>query len=89
MAKGQYLTRHQQGIVKRFYEHADTRVVVGLQELLSELFLAAGTPKAEALWTKAAALLQKANVKGPQVDKILGEKNLEALGRLIAEIGKK
>ena len=45
MAKGQHLTPHQQRIVSRYYEHADTVAITKLQEAVSDLYLAT-TPKA-------------------------------------------
>jgi len=40
MARGQYLTPHQKGIVKRYYEHKDTLATQKLGEIVSDLFLA-------------------------------------------------
>ena len=59
MAKGQYLNPHQQGIVNRYYEHLDSMTAQKLGELVSDLYLAEGTAKAEKLWESAGRVLTK------------------------------
>ena len=48
----QYLTGHQKGIVSRFYANQDARVVVKLQELASDLFLAPSGDAAAKKWAE-------------------------------------
>lgn len=44
MAKGQYLSSHQKGIVRRYYTHRETLLLTKLQEAVTELFLAEKDP---------------------------------------------
>lgn len=66
MAKGQYLTAYQQGIVKRFYEHRDTVLSQRLAELVSEIYLAESEKQRAKLWKSALETLRKAGV--PEAD---------------------
>ena len=86
MAKGQYLNPHQQGIVNRYYEHLDSITAQKLGELVSDLYLAAGTAKAEKLWETAGRVLTKTSANQAEVAKILAEHNLEGLARIVNQI---
>lgn len=86
MAKGQYLSRHQQGIVRRFYDHADTRTTQKLQELVSDLYLATDEKVKAELWKSAADMLGKTNVNPARLEKAVAERNLEVLAKLVGEV---
>lgn len=86
MAKGQYLSKHQQGIVKRYYEHADTRQLQRLSELASDLALASDAKSADRLWKSVEGLLVKLKADPAQVRTILGERSVEALARLASQL---
>lgn len=84
MAK-QNLSRHQQGIVKRYYENRDTIMATKLSELVSELYLAEGK-KADALWKRVRTALDNTKVEPKRIDAIIDAKDLEALARLVGEL---
>ncbi len=86
MAKGQYLSSHQKGIVKRYYEHADTISLQKLQEAVSDLYLAGTGKAAERLWKTAQTALAKSGADPARVARIVAEKNVEALARLVGEL---
>ena len=54
----QDFTRHQQGIIKRYYENIDGISLQKLSELVTELYLAEGK-KREKLWKTAVSAMQK------------------------------
>ena len=85
MPKGQNLSRHQQGIVKRYYENRDTIMATKLSELVSELYLAEGK-KADALWNRIGTALANTKVQPKRIDAIVEAKDLEALARLVGEL---
>lgn len=85
MAKGQHLTRHQQGIVKRYYEHRDTISLQKLGELVSELYLA-DAKKAAKLWESARLALAKSGGDPKQIDAILLKKDVAGLAALVNEL---
>jgi hypothetical protein len=86
MAKGQHLSRYQQGIVRRHYDHADSQTAMKLQELVSELYLAADNKKRTKLWDKAGDLLAKAGANQARIDKVMTERSPEALAALVNEL---
>lgn len=83
MAKGQHLTRHQQGIVKRYYDNLDTISLQKLSELVSELYLCTDAKKADRLWLTAETALRKV-IKDPRkVDPIINARDVKALAALV------
>jgi hypothetical protein len=89
VAKGQYLSGYQQKIVKRFYEHADTRTVAALQEAVSDLYLAPDEKARAKLWTKVEGLLAKAGTNKARVEQVLQARDVKALAEVVGEITKK
>jgi hypothetical protein len=89
MSGGQYLTPRQKAIVNRFYEHADTRTIAALQELVSDLALADPSSKdAAKKWAKAADLLTKAKVAPAQIARVCDAKNIKGFAELVATLSK-
>jgi len=86
MAKGQYFTPRQQSIVKGYYEHQDTAAAQKLGEIVSDLYLAVGTPKADKLWEGVGKALARTKANPVEVAKVLAEKNLEGLARIVNQI---
>ena len=60
MAKNQYLSPHQKGIVKRYYEHKGSIASQKLGEVVSELYLCESEKKANRLWKSARTALLNA-----------------------------
>jgi hypothetical protein len=85
VAKGQHLSRHQQGIVKRYYEHRDTLMIQRLGEMVSELYLSDGK-KAEKLWVSAAAAMEKSGADRARVKQIVEARNVAGLAALVNEL---
>jgi len=87
MAKGDYLSNNQQKIVKRYYEHKDTLMAAKLGEIVSELYLATDDPKKQdRLWKSATTALKNSKANRVAVDKVLAERNLQGLARLVNEL---
>ncbi len=86
MAKGQNLTRHQQGIVKRYYENRDTLMAQKLGEIVTELYLATSEKKAASLWARADKALRNTDVKKERIDALVASRDVEALARLVNEL---
>lgn len=85
MAKNQYLTKYQQGIVNRFYEHRDARVVQRLQELVSEIYLATGENALKKKWDVVAKELEKTNAGAAVVARIVTARDIKALAALLSD----
>ncbi|MCG3122638.1 MAG: hypothetical protein GIKADHBN_01030 [Phycisphaerales bacterium] len=86
MAKGQHLSRYQQGIVKRYYEHADTRVVTSLQELVSDLAVAETDAAKTRLWKRAADMLGKTAADPKRTAAIVAARDVKGLAQLVGEL---
>jgi hypothetical protein len=86
MAKHQHLSRYQQGIVRRYYEHRDTLAITQLQELVSTLALGEGRPSdIQRRWDRAAELLARVGVPQSRVEAIIAGRDLK---KLAEEVGR-
>lgn len=85
MARGQYLSPHQKGIVKRYYEHKDTLAVQKLGEIVSELYLCTDPKKADCLWQRAHKALIGADANRVFVDKLMKDRDVKRLAAYLGE----
>lgn len=78
-------SRHQQGIIKRYYRNLDKIQVQRLSELVTELYLAEGKKK-DRLWESAAAAMKKLEVPQSRIDHLVGKKDPVLLAALVKEL---
>jgi hypothetical protein len=78
-------SRHQQGIIKRYYNNLDKIQGQRLAELVTELYLADGKKK-DKLWQTAAAAMQKLKVPQARIDHLLAKKDPALLAALVKEL---
>lgn len=79
-------TRHQRGIINRYYEHFDTIALQKLSEIVSDLYLAEGS-KASKLWESAKTALGKlVSPDDAQAVKVLAERNIAGLAKLVSDL---
>ena len=81
-------TKHQQKIIKRYYQNLDQISLQRLSELVADLYLSVGK-KRDKLWESAAACMQKLEVPQPRIDHILKEKKPELVAGLVKELSAK
>ncbi|MDH3583376.1 MAG: hypothetical protein OER86_04095 [Phycisphaerae bacterium] len=86
MAKGQSFSRHQQGIINRYYEHQDTILSNRLGEIVSDLYLADAESKRKRLWSRAAQALAKSKVEPKRYEPLVASRDLQALATLVNEL---
>jgi hypothetical protein len=86
MSKGQYLSHHQQGIVKRYYDNQDTLIVTKLAELVSELYICDDEKKAASLWKSVQTALKKTSVDPLKAARIVNEKRKEDLAQVVQQL---
>lgn len=86
MAKGQHLSNHQRGIVKRYYEHRDSIMANKLGEIVSELYLATDAKKAERLWKSARTALENTETAPAVIDQIVGSKDVRKLAEIVGRL---
>ena len=84
MAK-QHLSRHQEGIVKRYYQNHDTIQANKLSELVSELWLAEDPKVQTRLWGKAQVALMRMGVDATRVGAVVAKRDMEALAKLVSQ----
>jgi hypothetical protein len=78
-------SKHQQGIIKRFYANIDKIQVQKLSELVTELYLAS-EKKREKLWKTAASAMERVGVPKQRIDHIVGSNKPELLAALVQEL---
>jgi hypothetical protein len=78
-------TRHQQGIIKRFYQNQDGIQLQRLSELVTELYLAEGK-KLDKLWQTASGNMTKLGVPAARVQHIVSQRDPELLAKLVKEL---
>ncbi|MBN1436634.1 MAG: hypothetical protein JW936_06145 [Sedimentisphaerales bacterium] len=80
MPQQQY-SKHQQGIINRYYENLDTIMLQKLQELTTELYLAKDTPKEDRLWQRVDQAMAKLKVKPAIREHIMVKRRVEVLAQ--------
>lgn len=86
MAKGQFLSSYQQGIVKRYYQNKDTLATQKLGEIVSELYLLEVEPnakKADRLWKSAETALLNAGANKARVAVVVEKRDLKGLAEVL------
>jgi hypothetical protein len=78
-------TRHQQGIIKRYYANQDAIQLQKLGELVTDLYLAEGK-KREKVWKSIGAAMQKLGVPQSRIDHIVAQNKPELLANLVQEL---
>ena len=86
MAKGDYLTPHQKGIVKRYYDNRDDIMMQKLTEAVSDLYVCETEKEANRLWGKVETALGHVCDKNQRVKTICEERDLQALADLVNEL---
>ena len=78
-------TPYQQKVIKRYYANQDTLQRQRLAELVTELYLAAGT-KRQRTWKTAAAAMQKLGVPQSRIDHLLAQNDPALLAQVVKEL---
>jgi hypothetical protein len=86
MAKGEYLSNYQQKVVNSYYANRDTIFVTKLATIVSDLAITHSDKERGRLWAKAKEFLAKTSANPARVQKLLTEKNLEELARVVNEL---
>ena len=78
-------TKHQQGIIKRYYDNQSTILLQKLGELVTELYLAEGK-KRDRLWGSAETMLRKLKVPDKRIGHVIQQKDISILAKLTQEL---
>ena len=76
-------TRHQQGIIRRYYEHRDDLMVQNLTEIVSNLYIETDPKKQERLWARVEQCLTKLKVARGEIARILEARDLAKLAKTL------
>ena len=81
----QDFSKHQQGIIKRYYANLDKIQVQKLSELVTELFLAEGK-KRDRLWKLAQTTMEKIGVPKERIEHLLAKQDPVLVATLVKEL---
>jgi hypothetical protein len=86
MAKGEHLSKHQRGIVNRYYQNLDTISLAKLGELVSEICVCDDPKKLDKLWERARLALDKLEAKETTVQRVLATRDVKGLAELVNKL---
>lgn len=86
MAGGQFHSEYQKGIIKRYYENKSDINSQKLGELVSDLYMETNPAKLKRKWDSVKTALLNLKVAPARVEKIVADRNLQALAKLVEEI---
>ena len=81
-------SKHQQKIIKNYYENRDSIAIQRLQELVTELYLATGK-KRQQHWKSIALHLGKLGVTQDRIDLLQKKDDAAEVAKLVAELAAK
>jgi hypothetical protein len=80
-------SRHQEKIIRGYYQNREAIAVQRLQELVTELYLSEGKQRAR-LWKQAATHLAALGMSQEQIDRLVGKDDPELVATQIKEFMK-
>jgi len=78
-------SKHQQKIIKNYYENRDSIALQRAQELVTELYLSQGK-KRQRCWERLAGHLAKLGVKQSQIDHLVAKDNPELVSKTVQKL---
>lgn len=78
-------SKHQQKIIKNYYENREAIALQRVQELVTELYLAEGK-KREKHWDSLASHLEKLGVAESQIEHLRKQDNPELVANLVQKL---
>lgn len=81
-------SKHQQKIIRNYYQHRDGIALQRAQELVTELYLATGK-KRQRYWEQLALHLAKLGIKQPQIDHLMAQDNPELVAKTVQKLVEK
>jgi hypothetical protein len=78
-------SKHQQKIIKNYYENREAISLQRLSELVTELFLAEGKSR-QRQWKNIAGALEKLKVPQSRIDHLVKSDNPSLVAKLVEEL---
>jgi len=79
----QNFSKHQQNIIKNYYQNFDTIMMQKLQELVSDLYLADTDKKKTQLWERVHKAMINLKVPNDVIVRIMQSRSVELLAKQI------
>jgi hypothetical protein len=78
-------TKHQQNIIRNYYENRESISLQRLSELVTELYLAEGKSR-EKQWKYIISALQKLEISAERIEHLRKQDNPALLAKLVEEL---
>jgi len=78
-------SKHQRGIIKRYYDNRDTIALNKLSEALSNLYLETSETKIKRTWTSVCAQLVACGIPKKRADEIVADRDIDILAQIIQD----
>ncbi len=78
-------TKHQQKIIKRYYDNREAISLQKVQEFVTELYLSSGKKRAQ-YWTRIVGHLEKLGVDKKTIDHLVSEDKPELVAALVKKL---
>jgi len=78
-------SKHQQKIIRNYYDNRGAIALQRVQELVTELYLSEGKKRAR-YWEQLASHLGKLGVKKSQIDHLLAQDNPELVAKVVQKL---
>lgn len=78
-------SKHQQKIIKNYYENREAISLQRLSELVTELFLAEGKAR-QKQWKNIASALEKLKVPASRIEHLVKQDNPSLVAKLVEEL---
>ncbi len=80
-------TKHQQNIIRNYYDNRENISLQRAQEIITELYLSEGK-KREKYWKSLSSHLLKLDVKQQTIDHLVKQDDPQLAAKLIEKLGK-
>ena len=78
-------SKHQQNIIRNYYQNREAISLQRLQELVTELYLADGKKRAR-LWKNVAGHLEKLGLNEDRIEHLVGQDNPAVIAKVVEEL---
>ena len=78
-------SKHQQNIIKNYYNNRDAISLQRLGELVTDLYLAEGKSRVTK-WKQAASAMEKLGMKSDQIDHLVKQDNPALLAKTVEDL---
>ncbi|MEX0866042.1 MAG: hypothetical protein WD030_01705 [Pirellulales bacterium] len=78
-------SKHQQKVIKNYYDNRDAKALQRLSELVTELYLSEGKQR-EQQWKYIVAALEKLDIKQQRIDHLREQDDPTLLAKLVEEL---